>query len=229
MTRIFSYLMVICLLLAGCISGPRGPWIKTDFVGPWCGAGERAEVFMRQHHNPYKGTTHPKPYLRHHSIRRPILVFELGKDFSIAYFTQTSFWRQWPDAGGASILSSLDRYIPWKKAPFRFYLVSISPTVIVGVSKEGDRFVEPEEGVLHPLAIHFYGLNYDERVWIMPQLSVSPDACLVYFAPELSMELEVLNLDSGSTAINLPDGSQLTVSREGTTINIIRESKSPTR
>ena len=228
MTRIFSYLMAMSLLLAGCMSGPRGPWIKTDFVGPWCGTGERAEVCMRQHHNPYKGN-HPEPYLRHRSIRRPIWVFELGKGFSLDYFTQTSFWRQWPATGSGAYCSWLDRYIPEKKAPFRFYLVCISPTVIVGVSKEGDRFVEPEEGVFHPLAIHFYGLAYYERVWIMTQLPVSPDARLLYFAPELSMELEVLNLDPGSTAISLPDGSQLTISRERTNINIVRESKSPTR
>jgi hypothetical protein len=101
--------------------------------------------------------------------------------------------------------------------------------VIVGVSKEGDRFVEPKEGAFHPLAIHFYGLAYHERVWIMTQLPVSSDAHLVYFAPELSMEMEVLNLDTGSTAINLPDGSQLTVSRERTNINIVREDKSPER
>ena len=228
MTRIFPYLMAMFLLLAGCMSGPRGPWIKTDFVGPWCGAGERAEVCMRQHYNPVKGT-HPQAYLRHRSIRRPILVFELGKEFSLDYFTQASFWRQWPATGSGAYCSWLDRYIPEKKAAFRFYLVSISPTVIVGVSQEGDRFVEPKEGVFHPLAIHFYGLTYDERVWIMTQLSVSPDARLVYFAPELSMELKVLNLSNGSTAISLPDGSQLTVSRERTTINIIRESKSPAR
>jgi len=218
--------MAMCLLLAGCMSGPRGPWIKTDFVGPWCGAGERAEVCMRQYYNSVKGT-HPQAYLRHRSIRRPILVHVLGMEFSLDYFTQTSFWRQWPAAGGGAYMASLDRYIPDKKAPFRFYLVSISPTVIVGVSKEGDRFVEPEEGVSHPLAIHFYGLTYYERIWIMTQLSASPDARLVYFAPELSMELEVLNLGPVSTAISLPDGSQLTVSRERTTINIVRESRSP--
>lgn len=68
-----------------------------------------------------------------------------------------------------------------------------------------------------------------EPVWIMTQLSASADARLVYFAPELSMELEVLNLGFGSTALNLQDGSQLTISREKTTINIVRERKSPKR
>jgi hypothetical protein len=229
MTRIFPYLIAMSILLAGCMSGPRGPWIETDFVGPWCGAGERAEVYMRQYHNPYYKGTHPEPYLRYGSIQRSILIVKWGIEFSLDYFTQTSFWRQWPATGDSAYITWLDREVPEKEAPFRLYLVSISPTVIVGVSKEGDRFVEPEEGILHPLAIHFYGLSYYERVWIMTQLSVSPDARLVYFAPDLSMELEALNLDSGSTTISLPDGSQLTFLREQTFINIVRESKSLTR
>ncbi len=224
MTRIVPYLMAMCLLLAGCMYGPRGPYIKTDFVGPWVGAGERAEVCMRQFHG--KSDDSLTTYLRHRSIRRPIWLYELGHEFSFKYFTQTRFWQQWPATVSGS---HYYRYIPERIAPFRFYLVSISPTVIVGVSKEGDRFVELEDGDSHPLAINFMGLPYSDRVWIIPQLSALPDALLVYFAPELSMELVVLNLDSGSTAISLPDGSQLTFSRKRTTINIVRENKSPTK
>jgi len=222
MTRIVPYLMAICLLLGGCMYGPRGPYIKTDFVGPWVGAGERAEVCMRQFHG--KGDNYLVTYLRHRSIWRPIWLYDLGHEFSFEYFTQTRFWRQWPNGIGGT---HYYRPIPNKRAPFRFYLVSISPTVIVGVSKAGDRFVELEEGDSHPLAMNFMGLS--DRVWVMTKLSASPDALLVYFAPELSMELVVLNLGSGSTAISLPDGSQLTFSRERTTINIVRENKSPTK
>ena len=232
MTRIIPHFMAICLLLTGCASsGPSGPWIKTDFVGPWCGAGKRAEVCRREYRTAYKGTN--RTYLRHRSIGRPIYVHALAHEISRDYFTRTSFWRQWPATGDGTfyIKSWWDkgRYIPVRKAPFRFYLVSISPTVLVGVSKEGDLFVAPEENYLHPLALSSYGLHYSEPVWIMTQLPASPDARLVYFAPELSMELEVLNLSLGSTTISLPDGSQLAVSRERTTINISRESKSPTR
>jgi hypothetical protein len=224
MKRIVPHLMAMCLLLAGCMYGPRGPCIKTYRLGPWCGAGERAEVCKRQFHS--KSGNNFETYLRYHPIRRPIWVYDLGKEFGLDYLTQSSFWRQWPAMKSGSYY---DGYIPDRIAPFRFYLVSISPTVIVGVSKEGDRFVEPEQNHYHPdlLAIQFWGL--DERAWIMTQLSASPDARLVYFAPELSMELVVLNLGSGSTAISLTDGSQLTFSREKTTINIVRENKSPTK
>jgi len=88
--------------------------------------------------------------------------------------------------------------------------------------------VDPDPDRRHPLHMNFLPLPYS-GVWIIPQLSASPDARLVYFAPELSMGLVVLNLGSGSTAISLPDGSQLTFLREKTTINIVRESKSPTK
>ena len=228
MTRIIPYIITMCLLFTGCAGSHRGPFINTDFMGPWCGAGERAEVCMREEHNKYQGTR-LEMYLRHNSTRRTIRITNLGVEFSLKYFTQTSFWRQWPDTGSSAYLAWLDREVPEKKAPFRFYLVSISPTVLVGVSKEGDRFVEPKEGIYHPLTLRFYGLDLRERVWISTQLSASPDARLVYFVPKINMELEELNLEPGSTAISLPDGSQLTVSRKRTTINIVREIKPPIR
>ena len=151
----------------------------------------------------------------------------LNKESSYGNIKQTRFWQLWPTINRKT---GIDRFTADKKPPFKLYLVSISPTVIVGVSKEGDLFREPkvENSYYHPLKGYCAGLA-SEHVWIMTQLSASADARLVYFAPELSMELEVLNLGPGSTAISLADGSQLTFSREKTTINIVRESKSPKR
>jgi len=222
MKRTTPYFIAVCLLLVGCAT--YGPWIKTDFEGPWCGAGERTEIWKREYSIMVKPGLRTEAHMRHLSIRRPINVYKLvGDDFK-----QTRFWQLWPTIDRKT---GIDRFTADKKPPFRFYLVSIFPTVIVGVSKEGALFMEPEvEGAFnsHPLEGYCAGLS-SEYIWIMTQLSASPDARLVYFAPELSMELEVLNLGPGSTAISLPDGSQLTVSRERTTINIVRESKSPKR
>lgn len=221
MKRIAPYFMAVCLLLAGCTT--TGPWIKTDFEGPWCGAGERTEIWKREYSLSVKPGLRIEAHMRHSSIRRPINVYKLvGDDFK-----QTRFWQLWPTPGRKT---GINNFTADKTPPFKLYLVSIFPTVIVGVSKEGDLFREPkvENSYYHPLKGYCAGLA-SEHVWIMTQLSASPDARLVYFAPELSMELEVLNLGPGSTAISLQDGSQLTVSREKTTINIVRESKSPTR
>jgi len=91
MTRIAPYLMAMCLLLAGCMYDPRGPYIKTDFVGLWVGAGERAEVCERQYHA--KIEDYFITYLRHRSIRRTIGVYDLCMEFG---FEKTRFWRQWP-------------------------------------------------------------------------------------------------------------------------------------
>jgi len=224
MKRTTPYFMAVCLLLVGCTT--RGPWIKTEFEGPWCGAGERTEIWKREYNFSLKPGLRIEAHMRHRNIRRPVNVYKLvGDDFK-----RTRFWQLWPTINRKT---GIDRFTADKKPPFKLYLVSIFPTVIVGVSKKGDLFMEPEpevEGTFssHPLEGYCEGLS-SEHVWIMTQLSVSPDARLVYFAPELGMELEVLNLGSGSTALNLQDGSQLTISREKTNINIVRESKSPKR
>lgn len=227
MTRIISCLFAVYLLLIGC-AGPRGPYVKTDLEGPWCSAGERAEVVMREYHNPYK-SNFMQPYLRYSAIWRPVSITQFKNDFSIEHLTRTSFWQQWPDSGNGAYLTWLDRYIPSKNAPYRFYLVSVSPTVIVGISKEAVRFEEPDGRCTdYPLCMIFYGLDFPEWVWIMTRLPAAPDARLVYFAPDLSMALEEIRLDTGSATVDLGDGSQLTVSREGPDINIVRENKSPT-
>jgi hypothetical protein len=221
MKRTTPYFIAVCLLLVGCTT--YGPWIKTDFEGPWCGTGERTEIWKREYSISVKPGLRIEAQMRHHSIRRPINIYKLvGDDFK-----QTRFWQLWPTINRKT---GIDRFTADKKPPFKLYLVSISPTVIVGVSKEGDLFREPkvENSYYHPLKGYCAGLA-SEHVWIMTQLSASPDARLVYFAPELGMELEVLNLGSGSTALNLQDGSQLTISREKANINIVRESKSPKR
>jgi hypothetical protein len=183
---------------------------------------------MREYHNPYK-SDHMEPYLRYSTVWRPVRIFQLARDFSIEHLTRTSFWQQWPDAGGGAYLSWLDRHIPYKNAPYRFYLVSVSPSVILGISKEAVRFAEPDGWCFdHPLCMEFYGLHFSEPVWIITRLPAAPDARLVYFAPDLSMALEEIRLDTGSATVDLGEGSQLTVSREGPDINIVRENKSPT-
>ncbi len=217
MKRIVPYFTAACLLLAACTT--KGPWIKAEFEGPWCGAGERTEIWKRDYDYWAKPGLRIEGQMRHRRIRRSINVNKLIDDD----FKQTRFWQLWPTG---SETTGIDRFTADKNSPFRLYLVSILPTVIVGVSKEGDLFLEPKvENAFsgHPLKGNCTGLVYDSPVWIMTRLSASSDARLVYFAPQLSSELEVLNLGSGSTSINLQDGSQLTVSREGTTIRIVRE------
>ncbi len=227
----------ICLLtaicLTGCMSGRlTGPWVTSDTPGPWCAANKRATVQSRRYKPGWLEVANPsRTYLRY-GWRRRIWVVDLQREFSRDYFTRTDFWQAWP--AGRVTYSIPDpnqpsgrRDIPGRDSPFRFYLVSIFPIVLIGVPDSGDLFSEPEKGYLDPLALNFYGLRFSERVWIRTQFPTSHDAQLVYFAPKLSMELETLDLVSGSDAIDLEDGSQLVVSREDTTVVIVRKSRSP--
>ena len=221
MKRIAPYFTAVCLLFAACTT--KGPWINTEFEGPWCDADERAEIWKQESDFWAKPGLRIEGQMRHRRIRRPINVNKLIDDD----FKQTRFWQLWPTRYKKT---GIDNFTANKNSPFRLYLVSILPTVIVGVSNEGDLFKEPESEspfTDHPLKGDCSGLVYDSPVWIMTRLSASSDARLVYFAPQLSSELEVLDLGSGSTRIDLQDESQLTVTRKGNTIRIVRENRSP--
>lgn len=210
-----------------------GPWVTSDTLGPWYAADKRATVQSRRYKRGWLEVSSPsRTYLRY-GWRRRIWVVDLQRDFSRDYFTRTDFWQTWP-AGGTHIIYDSNepsgmRRILERDAPFRFYLVAISPIVLIGVPDSGDLFSEPDKGSPDRLALKFYGLHFRERVWIRTQFPTSHDAQLVYFAPKLSMDLETLDLASGSDAIDLEDGSQLVVSRKDTTVVIVRESRSPTK
>ena len=55
------------------------------------------------------------------------------------------------------------------------------------------------------------------------RFSAPPGADIVYFAPKLNKEFNILAIDGVSASIQLPDDSRLTIFRKESEIDVIRE------
>jgi hypothetical protein len=196
----FLPLLSVLGLLVGC----AGAWKDTGERGPWCAPNVRSRVFYRdlpsvagpQHGEvAYEDTSGVKR--SEHSFRH-----ELND-----YFIQCAFIKKWPEGG--TVGSTRQHH-----APFDLCLVSMEPTVIVGVERR-----DPGVSSLDRPDITKY-------VWLGTPHLVNPievrttlpyhkGARVVWFSPAEDHELHRLDLEPGKASFAIGKIVQISVAVDG--------------
>lgn len=137
------------------------------------------------------------------------------------YFSTCTFIKQWTESNGTT--SDL-KYGPVKQhiSPFDLCLVSMNPTVIVGVEKK-----DPKASSLnspYTKKYLFIGTTFlDDPIEVRTILPYHPSAEVVWFAPDFGDKLHQIDLGTGTASFAINKKEQITVTVEGSELKTIRK------
>ena len=203
-------LFVLLSLLAGCSATA---WKDTGQSGSWCAPGVRGYVFYRTVDS--FGAPNPQG--------RMALVGRSGvkeSEFSFHhelddYFGRCSFIKRWPSHG------TTDSY-PTHQSPFDLCMVSMNPTVIMGVERQN-----PDVSSLGPVTswrCAFVGSSYLlDEIAIRTELPYHPGAKMVWFSPAVDFDLHQIDLTSGAACFTIGKNEQIGVVIDGAQVMTSRK------
>ena len=202
--------LIVLVFLTGC---SVSAWKNTGQSGPWCAPRAQAHVFYRTINS--FGMPNPQgemAFVGKSGFKQNSIEFwhELDK-----YFGKCTFLNQWPAHGTTDS-------IPTREIPFDLYLVSMNPTVIVGVERQN-----PELSALGsvdkwgcPIIGSTYLINY---IAVRTNLPYRSGAKIIWFSPAIDLELHQLDLTLGSTSITIDKNEHITVASDGTQLTTLRK------
>ncbi len=181
-----QYLMSLLILLALSGCGTTS-WKDTGEEGPWCAVGERARTFSRtvdrfMAPNPQEEVA----YESKSGVRRNRLEIYHELD---EYCSKCTFINQWPKHGSVGSVAN-------HESPFDLYLVSMNPTVVVGVENKARKATDSpyikggivgSQYLLAPIAVR-------------TTLLYPPDAKVVWFSPAVDHDLHQIDLTTGTAS-----------------------------
>ena len=203
-------LLLVLGFLAGCSATA---WKDTGRPGPWCAPGVRAHIFYRTVDS--FGAPNPQG--------RMALAGKSGakeSEFSFlheldAYFGRCTFINQWPAHG------TTDSY-PTHQSPFDLCMVSMNPTVIMGIERQNPNV--SSLGSADTWGPAFIGSSYLlEPIVIRTELPYHSGAKVVWFSPAVDYDLHQLDLASGTASFAIGKGEQIVVVVDGAQLTTSRK------
>jgi hypothetical protein len=177
----------------------NSPWKDPGLQGPWCAPNTRARIYYRN----LPGIDRRDSKIAYadksgRKIDTLSFLHELDE-----YFGKCTFIRQWPKAG---TINGVTAHQP----PFDLWLVSMDPTVIVGVQKP-----DPKKSALGPTdpvayrQVHSTALPSPIVAWTT--LPYHRGAEVVWFSPSTDYDLHPIDLKSGSVRFAISETEWITV------------------
>ena len=211
-----AYMTSLLVLLA--LSGCGTSWENTGGQGPWCAAGRRARVFSKT----FSSINGPRETIWAYESKRGFkqdsggFVRELNEYFSKCTFIKQ--WHKWGTIGGPNGTST-----PNYESPFDLYLVSMNPTVVVGVDKKARvvgvgkkaRSDNPTDSLSTPKVGFVWSRYVCGPIAVATVLQYRPRAKVVWLSPAVDYDLHQVDLTSGTASFPIGDNEQITVAVEG--------------
>ena len=130
------------------------------------------------------------------------------------YFSQCAFIENWPRRGSVN-------GVPQHESPFDLCLVSMEPTVIVGIDRQGSKVTARHPGLP---GFRFVGAKHLLGfIEVRTTLPYHDHANVVWFSPAVDHELHRLDLGGGKASFAVGKSTQLTVAVEGSGLVTSRE------
>ena len=201
--------LIILSLFVGCSTTA---WKEAGQPGPWCAPDTMGHVLYRTVN--FIGMPNPQGEMA--------LVGKSGaKQSSISfwheldeYFSKCSFIDQWPTHGTVGS-------IPSHRTPFDMCLVSMNPTVIVGVERQN-----PKVSAFWPLATSeyaFIGSTYlVDAIAVGTTLPYHPGAKVIWFSPAIDNNLHEIDVVSGTASLTIGKGGRISVAVDGAKLTTLR-------
>jgi hypothetical protein len=187
-------------------------WKDTGQPGPWCAQGAQAHMFYRTVDSFGAPNAQGQMALAGKSGGKNSQVsfyHELDK-----YFAKCTFINQWPTHGFVNS-------IPSHQSPFDLCMVSMNPTVIMGVERKN-----PEVSSLGPVSTWgcaFIGSTFlRDPIAIRTSLPYHVGAKVIWFSPALDYDLHQLDLTSGVASFPISRSEQIAVTVDGAELKTSR-------
>lgn len=184
-------------LLVGCST----PWEDTGKQGPWCAPNSRARVLYRTVDalgapNPQSETA----FENEAGVKKTRLSFWRELD---EYLDRCAFIDEWPADGTVDSVTQ-------HKSPYDFYLVSMDPTIVIGVERENS-----ESTTLIDPAMPFVGSTHlSGHIEVRTTLPYHAGATVVWFSPAESHQLHKLDVGDGTASFTIPGQARISVAVE---------------
>jgi hypothetical protein len=175
------------------------PWKDSDLQGPWCAPNTRARIYYRN----LPGFEKPLTEVAYaDKSGRKIDLHSFRHELD-EYFEKCAFIRQWPKAG---TVNGVTQHQP----PFDLWLVSMDPTVIVGVEKP-----DPKKSTLGPTDPVAYrrvsSIALLSHIIAWTTLPYHRGAEVVWFSPSKDYDLHPIDLKSESARFAIRETEWITV------------------
>jgi hypothetical protein len=206
----FKTLLIIFGFFLGCSSTP---WKDVGEQGPWCAPSTRARVFCRTV-NQFMASNEQgqAAYASSSGIKRSSVSF--GQELD-SFFVKSTFIDQWPDSN--FFVNSIRQHL----SPYDLCLVSMSPTVIVGVEKDRK---ESSLNSTYAKKHHFIGSTFlVDSIEVRTTLPYHFGARVVWFSPASGYDLHQLDLETGTASFAISEKEQIKVTVEGTELMTLRK------
>jgi len=132
------------------------------------------------------------------------------------YFGRCTFINQWPESNGA--VDGVRQHL----SPFDLCLVSMNPTVIVGVERQ-----DPKASSLDSPATKkyvFLGSTFlVDFIEARTTLPYHPGAKVVWFSPDVDYDLHQFDLGAGTASFTIRKKEQITVTVDGSQLATSRK------
>jgi len=131
------------------------------------------------------------------------------------YFGRCKFIDQWPTHGTVNS-------IPSHEVPFDLCLVSMTPTVIVGVERQ-----DPKVSSFWPLdksRERFVGSTFlIDPIAVRTTIPYYPGARIIWFSPAVDYNLHEIDLKPGTASFMISKGEQIFLSVDGAQLKTVRK------
>lgn len=188
-------------------------WKDIGRPGPWCAPNTQAHVLTRISNSLGAPTPQSKMAFSAQSGAKQTefsLLHELDN-----YFSKTKFIEQWPTHGTVNS-------IPSHETPFDLCLISINPTVIVGVQRKD------------PKISSFWPLDKSPYVFVASTYLVDPiavrttvpyyaGATVFWFSPAVDYNLHQIDLGSGAATFAIGNKQTISLNIDGTDLKTSRQ------
>jgi hypothetical protein len=202
--------LTILVLLSGC---GTTSWKDTGEKGPWCASETRARVFYRT--VDYFMAPNPQgevAYEDKSGTKRNSVAFwqELDK-----YFSRCTFINQWSEHGTVDSVGN-------HNSPFDLYLVSMNPTVVVGVEKKDHNVSSMDSPYIKKYV--FVGSTYLlDPVEVITTLPYHSGAKVVWFSPAVDYDLHQIDLGTGAASFLIDKKEQINVVLDEAQLTTLRK------
>ena len=201
-------LLPVLGLFVGCSSG----WKDTGAQGPWCAPATRSKVFSRSwatFNGPRDGEV---GYSNASGVKKSGISLSRELD---DYFSRCSFINQWPAGGTVGLVRQHD-------SPFDLCLVSIDPTVIVGVERQDLKvrsFHSPaRKGHVFTSSAHLLGF-----IEVRTTLPYHSGARVIWFSPGVDYDLHQLDPGAGTGTFAVGEQAQFSIVVDGEQLTTLRK------
>jgi hypothetical protein len=200
------------LLVLGLVAGCSSAWKDTGVQGPWCAPDSRGRVFYRSWptvNGPRQGEV---AYADASGSKKSQRSFsqELND-----YFRRAKFIKEWREGG---TVGSVRQHF----SPFDLCLVSMDPTVIIGVQRK-DPNVSSLDSPATKKYVFVRSPYLDHFIEVRTTLPYHSGAKVVWFSPAVDDDLHDLDLKEGKGSFTIDQQTQISVAADGAQLTTSRK------